>query len=42
MMFQVLGSFAEYERDMIRAGVNAGDCAGQGSGQTLWSAAPGI
>jgi site-specific recombinase XerD len=24
MMFQVLGSFAEYERDMIRARVNAG------------------
>jgi hypothetical protein len=24
MMFQVLGSFAEYERDMIRAWVNAG------------------
>jgi len=23
-MFQVLGSFAEYERDMIRARVNAG------------------
>ena len=33
MMFQVLGSFAEYERDMIRAGVNAGIARAKAQGK---------
>ena len=40
MMFQVLGSFAEYERDMIRARVNAGiaraKAAGKHCGRPPW------
>ncbi len=33
MMFQVLGSFAEYERDMIRARVNAGIARAKAAGK---------
>ena len=33
MMFQVLGPFAEYERDMIRAGVNAGIARAKAQGK---------
>ena len=33
MMFQVLGSFAEYERDMIRARVNAGIARAKAQGK---------
>jgi hypothetical protein len=38
MMFQVLGSFAEYERDMIRARVNAGIARAKAA---VWSAPTG-
>ena len=33
MMFQALGSFAEYERDMIRARVNAGIARAKAAGK---------
>jgi DNA invertase Pin-like site-specific DNA recombinase len=33
MMFQVLGSFAEYERDMIRARVKAGIARAKAQGK---------
>jgi DNA invertase Pin-like site-specific DNA recombinase len=33
MMFQVLGSFAEYERDMIRSRVNAGIARAKAQGK---------
>ena len=35
MMFQVLGSFAEYEREMIRARVNAGIARAKAAGEAL-------
>ena len=35
MMFQVLGSFAEYERDMIRARVNAGIARAKAAGKPV-------
>ena len=41
MMFQVLGSFAEYERDMIRARVNAGIARAKAAGKHCGRPPPG-